>query len=105
MGVTGQNMHVDGNLVHVGITGDRGIGLTAGNMGLNNYDIAVGFSTGQDASAARAFADRVTARLQQHWLLEVVPDGSGAFPNPECASDSEAPPNNSFKPKPLRGSA
>jgi hypothetical protein len=100
---TGKNMHTDGRLVFVGVEAESGPGLMAGNMGLNPYDISVGF--GPDSAAARAFSDRVVARLMQHWRLKVVPESSGAFPDPDCTQGVAAPPNNSFKPKPLRGSA
>ena len=76
------NMHTDGGLIYVGIEAD-GFGLEGGNLGLNPYDISVGFSP--DTVAARAFSKRVVARLEQHWALKVVPKNSGAFPNPECS--------------------
>src|SRR6185312_14703925 len=78
----GKNMHTNGGLVYVGVDAD-GFGLEGGNLGLNLYDISVGF--GPDTPAARAFSKRVVARLKQHWVLKVVPKDSGAFPNPECS--------------------
>ncbi|WP_234446965.1 hypothetical protein [Luteimonas sp. MC1572] len=105
MGATGTNMHTDGRLIHVGVEADAGHGLTAGNMGLNPYDVAVGFSRGRDIDAAHTFSGKVIARLEKHWTVKVVPKDSGAFPNPECAQGTAAPPNNSFKPTPLRGAA
>lgn len=79
---TGKNMHTSGGLVNVGVEADS-FGLEGGNLGLNLYDISVGF--GPDTPAARAFSKRAVARLKQHWTLKVVPQGSGAFPNPECS--------------------
>jgi len=76
------NMHTDGGLIYVGIEAD-GFGLEGGNLGLNPYDISVGF--GPDTVAAHAFSKKVVARLEQHWALKVVPKNSGAFPNPECS--------------------
>jgi hypothetical protein len=86
IGAVGKNMHTDGKLVFVGVEGDMGPSLSAGNIGLNAHDIVVGFARGQDNAAADAFSDRVVARLKQHWTLKIVPEGSGAFPNPECAN-------------------
>ena len=74
------NMHTSGGLVYVGVEAD---GFEGGNLGLNPYDISVGF--GPDTPAARAFSKRVLARLKQHWTLKVLPKNSGAFPNPQCS--------------------
>ena len=77
----GKNMHTDGRLVYVGVKAD-GYGLEGGNLGLNPYDLSVGF--GPDTPASRAFSQRVVARLKRHWFLKVVPKDSGAFPDPDC---------------------
>ena len=98
----GKNNHLEGRLIYVGIESD-GYSLEGGNLGLNPYDISVGFAP--DTSVARAFSDKVVARLKRHWALKVVPKNSGALPDPRCTQGAETPPNNSFKPKPLRGSA
>ena len=71
----GKNMHTDGRLVFVGVETD-GYGLSGGNLGLNTYDISVGF--GPDTRESRAFSDRVVARLKRLWALKVVPNNSGA---------------------------
>ena len=77
-----KNMHTSGGLVYVGVEAE-GFGLEGGNLGLNPYDISVGF--GPDTAEARAFSSIVVARLKQYWTLKVVPKNSGAFPNPECS--------------------
>ena len=105
MGDTEKNMHTDGKLVDVGVEGDTGPSLEAGNLSLNTYDIVVGFARGQDSDAAHAFSDRVVARLKQHWAIKIVPSGSGAFPNPQCTQGTAAPPNISFKRTGLRPAA
>ena len=86
----GKNIHLDGRLINVGVVADE-YSLEGGNLGLNPYDISIGF--GPDTSAARAFSDRVVARLNRHWTLKVVPEDSGAFPDPKCTQGVEAPPN------------
>ena len=85
----GENNHMDGRLVYVGVVGD-GHSLEGGNLGLNPYDISVGF--GPDTAASRAFSQRVVARLERHWTLAVVPKDSGALPSPECVEGTETPP-------------
>jgi hypothetical protein len=65
---------------------DDGLGLGVGNLGLPNYQVAVGFSGGQDPAEARKFSDMVVARLSQRWHVETVPDGSGALPLKVCKS-------------------
>jgi len=102
LGPGGKNIHTDGRLVHVGLEAD-GYGLTAGNLGLHPYDITAGFNP--DTPAARAFSERVVARLRRQWAIKVVPEGFGAFPDPKCAGGTATPPNNSSKPTPLRGAA
>jgi len=89
-----------GTLVNVGVIGDHGHGLGAGNLGLNTYDIAVGFSHGRDLEAGVEFSNRVIARLEQHWTVEPVPKDSGALPDPDCAQALATPPNHSFTPTP-----
>ena len=86
IGATGKNIHTDGTLVNVGVESDSGPSLTAGNLGLNAYDIAVGFARGHDSNAASAFSNRVVARLGKRWAIRTVPKDSGAVPNPECSS-------------------
>lgn len=78
----GKNLHTNGGLINVGIEGN-GFGLEGGNLGLNPYDISVGF--GPDTVAARAFSKKVVSRLKQYWKLKVVPKDSGAFPDPACS--------------------
>lgn len=77
--------HPDGKLISVSVNGKPDApSLGAGNLGLNTYEIAVGFTRGSDQKAAREFSNRVLARLKRHWTLKAVPRGSGALPNPHC---------------------
>jgi hypothetical protein len=85
IGASGPNMHSSGGLIFVGVESDDGLGLMAGNTGLNDYDVAVGFN-GPDLVKAHAFADIASARLAQRWKLKRVPQDSGASPDPGCAS-------------------
>jgi hypothetical protein len=85
IGASGPNMHTSGGLIFIGVESDDGLGLLAGNTGLNDYDVAIGFN-GPNLVKARAFADIASTQLAQHWKLKRVPQGSGAFPDPECAS-------------------
>jgi hypothetical protein len=62
----------------------NGMGVTAINVGLPGYQVALGFSGSSDSSLARRFAEDVTKRLEQHWRVETVPAGSGATPKPGC---------------------
>lgn len=89
-----------GTLVNVGVIGNEGHSLGAGNLGLNTYDIAVGFSHGSDREAGFEFSNRVIAQLEQHWTVKTVSKGSGAFPDPDCTEGVAAPPNHSVKPTP-----
>jgi hypothetical protein len=63
-----------------------GVGLGAGNQGLPNYQVAVGFSEGSNPSDAHRFADLVVSRLEKHWHVVFVPNPaeSGALPLKNC---------------------
>lgn len=71
-------------LINIGIRGSRGFGLTAGNLGLSQYEVAIGFSKGRDHAAAEAFSETVVAALRMEWEVYTVPEGRGAFPLPGC---------------------
>lgn len=66
------------------IQNDDGMGVTAINMGMTPFDVAVGFGYGSDEKAATAFADRLLERLAKHWRIIAVAPGAGAFPLKEC---------------------
>lgn len=74
----------EGPFVNMGVEGEDGEGLTAGNLGLPGYQVAVGFGEGVDVPASRRFADFVVHRLEEHWHIFTVPAGKGAFPLKEC---------------------
>jgi len=60
------------------------MGVTAGNLGLPGYEVALGFSEGSSGAEAREFANKVVKRLEQHWQVEIVPAGTGAKPMGGC---------------------
>lgn len=71
-------------IIHIGVRRSDGMGVTAANLSLPGYEVALGFSEGSSASDARAFANRVMARLEVHWRLEALPPGEGARPKGNC---------------------
>lgn len=71
-------------IIHVGIEGSGGMGVTAGNLGLPAYQIALGFTEGDDAVKAHQLSKRLVATLSQYWLIETVPAGQGALPLKAC---------------------
>ena len=71
-------------VVNMGIELGDGIGLTAGNLGLPEYQVAVGFSEGSRPVDARKFADAVMKRLAERWRVELVPAGTGAKGMENC---------------------
>jgi hypothetical protein len=90
IGATGRNMHANGGLIYIGVEGEDGFGLEAGNLGLNDFDVAVGFGDTEPVDASRKFADRVVAQLKTHWPVSVVPPGRGALPDPNCQADAKS---------------
>lgn len=63
---------------------DDGVGLTATNIGLPGFEVALGFADGSDPRQARAFANRVLENIGASWMLETVPTGMGAMPRGGC---------------------
>jgi hypothetical protein len=61
-----------------------GLGLTATNVGLPGYQVAIGFTAGADKNLSRTFADRVVQELKKNWDIKTVPSGRGAFPLSDC---------------------
>jgi hypothetical protein len=70
--------------INVGIEGDEGLGVTAGNLGLPPYQVALGFTAGSDAAKARRLSNRLVQALSQRWHVETVPQGKGVFPMKSC---------------------
>ena len=66
------------------IEGKGGMGVTAGNLGLPPYQVALGFTEGSDAAKAHKLSDQLTRELSQRWHVESVPQGMGALPMKSC---------------------
>jgi len=73
-----------GPIIHMGVEREDGLGLTAGNIGLPGFQVAVGFSEGSNPPEAHAFAKRVIDLLETQWRVETVPPGKGALPLKSC---------------------
>ncbi len=84
IGATNENMHTSGELIHLGLEGENGQ-LIAGNMGLNLYEVGIGFGHEPNPKSAQAFVELVTSRLKQHWRVKSVPSNQGMLPDPSCA--------------------
>lgn len=71
-------------VIDIDISRPDGVGMSAGNLGLPGFQVAVGFSEGLDPGGAREFASRVINRLKNRWRVEIVPNGRGAFGMRDC---------------------
>ena len=76
--------HDAASAIDVHLEGDRGLGVTAGNLGLPPYQVALGFTEGADAAKAHRLSDRLVKALAQLWHVETVPQGKGALPMKTC---------------------
>jgi hypothetical protein len=74
----------NGLVINIGVVREDGMGLSAGNLGLPTYQVALGFSEGSSSSEAHRFADLVVGALGQTWQVEIVPNGQGALPMKTC---------------------
>lgn len=70
--------------INVGIEGEKGLGVTAGNLGLPSNQVALGFTAGSDAAKARRLSARLVGALSKRWRIEKVPQEKGAFPMSNC---------------------
>jgi hypothetical protein len=70
--------------IDVHIDGAGGIGVTASNLGLPSYQVAVGFTNGSDAAKAHLLARRLVQALSKQWQVETIPQGSGVSPMKTC---------------------
>lgn len=71
-------------IINLGVERKDGMGLIAGNLGLPNYQVALGFSEGSDSAEAHRFADTVVRKVSEQWHVLVVPAGRGALPLTTC---------------------
>lgn len=72
--------------IDVHIEGAGGMGVTAGNLGLPRYQVALGFTKGPDADTAHRLSDQLIRALSQRWRIETLPKGAGAIPIKTCGS-------------------
>jgi hypothetical protein len=84
VGYTAQDRKNGGVVVSLTARRKDGMGLSALNVGLFPYQIALGFSTGKDRAESSKFAEDVVARLRQRWSIEDVRAGAGVTPNANC---------------------
>jgi hypothetical protein len=80
------SINVPAQLINIRVYGDDGLSLSAGNIGLSDYDIVIGFSEGDRAAASRQFSLRVINRLKRNWRVRTIPSGQGALPDPNCST-------------------
>ena len=94
------NAKPDYEVMNISARRNDGVGWAAGNTGLSEFEVSIGFGHAPNLTAAHEFANVAIKSLEQKWRVYDVPQGQGAFPG--CI---EQKPNNSFKPTPLRGAA
>lgn len=70
--------------IDVHIEGAEGMGVTAGNLGLPEYQVALGFTEGANPSKAHRLSDQLIKALSRRWHVEVLPLGTGAMPMKSC---------------------
>ena len=70
--------------INIGIEGEHGLGVTAGNLGLPSNQVALGFTAGRNAAKARKLADHLVQALSQRWHVRKILKGQGSFPMSNC---------------------
>ncbi|MCM2525909.1 hypothetical protein NDN64_15235 [Stenotrophomonas maltophilia] len=76
-------------VVYVGVKREDGSGLEAGNLGLDRFEIAIGFSERKMPAEARSFSVRVERALADRWNVHAVPPDKGAAPT-ACRSGGDS---------------
>lgn len=69
------------------IEGEGGMGVTASNLGLPPFQVALGFTEGSDATKANRLSSRLVAAISQRWHVEKIARGTGALPVATCMAD------------------
>jgi hypothetical protein len=72
-----------GPVIQLTVQNARGVGVTATNLGLPPYQVALGFFADRDAPGGRQFASSTIRQLSTRWLYR-VPNERGALPLPGC---------------------
>lgn len=72
--------------INMGIEGEHGLGVTAGNLGLPSNQVSLGFTAGANATKAHRLADHLVHALSQRWRVQTIPKGKGAFPMSNCGN-------------------
>ena len=80
----------DGWLLNVGARAADGFSFGASNFGLGPYDVAIGFNGDHANKSHSRLAERLVSKLSGIWKVKVVPEGTGAFPDPRCTSSGDA---------------
>ena len=83
--INNPNVHQAWPTINLGIIGEDGIGLTAGNLGMPPNEIAVGFTGASDLPRARKLANSVVNKLQERWHVETRSEGTAAQGMRKCA--------------------
>lgn len=71
--------------VNIGTVGSRGFGFSAGNLGLPEYQVAIGFTAGDQPADARKFAARTVSLVRSKWPVETSSGETGVTGMKSCA--------------------
>ena len=82
--LTALNANPNYTVMNISGIGDDGIGWAAGNTGLSEFEVSIGFSEGSNPSAAHEFANAVVKTLEKTWHIYHVPKNQGV--SPRCSA-------------------
>lgn len=84
VGYAGRERADGSPLIDVAVERWDGMRVSAVNLGLPGYQIALGFLEGRDRVETQGFVDEVIERLERHWQIDRLPASTGALPQPGC---------------------
>ena len=79
-----EKLDTPGSVINIGIDRGEHNFMMGGNLGLPTYQVALGFSGGEDRAEVLRFADLVVKQLGTVWPVQTVPAGRGALPMESC---------------------
>lgn len=80
----GKLAHQNPSTINIAIEGEDGLGVTAGNLGLSPFQVALGFTDSSDVVQGQRFSKAVLEALGKQWKITKIPAGKGAFPSESC---------------------
>jgi hypothetical protein len=75
--------------INMGLFRGDHVKVMIGNIGSSHHDVLISFFGNPHDKAERDLSRDVVGALKQHWPIETVPAGKGAFPMESCKNGAQ----------------